>query len=71
VIRALTTPRRNNDSEARTLLAVVAASPGTIRTEGKPIDGEAGPLVFEEQQDMRSIMEIAAEHGIEIPPPIA
>src|SRR5215210_5664227 len=34
VIRALTMPRRNNDSEARILLAVVAASPGTMRTEG-------------------------------------
>ena len=38
---------------------------------GKAVDGEAGPLVFEEQQDMRRIVQVAAEHGIEIRPPIA
>ena len=36
----------------------------------KAVDGERPP-VFEDQPDMRRIVEIAAEHGIEIPPPIA
>ncbi|MDP9484212.1 MAG: hypothetical protein M3Q49_00165 [Actinomycetota bacterium] len=36
---------------------------------GKPAGGEAGPLVFENQPDMRRILEVAAEHGIEIPVP--
>jgi hypothetical protein len=35
------------------------------------VDGEVRPPVFQEQQDMRRIVEVAAEHGIEIPPPIA
>jgi hypothetical protein len=30
-----TMPRRNNPSDAITLLAVVAASPGTMRVEGR------------------------------------
>jgi quercetin dioxygenase-like cupin family protein len=39
---------------------------------GEPaVDGEVRPPVFQEQQDMRRIVEVAAEHGIEIPPPIA
>jgi mannose-6-phosphate isomerase-like protein (cupin superfamily) len=37
---------------------------------GKPVDGEAGPLDLEEQQYMRRIVEVAAEHGIEILQPI-
>jgi cupin domain len=37
----------------------------------KAVDGEAGPLVFKEQPDMGRIVEVAAEYGIEIPPPIA
>ena len=38
---------------------------------GKPVDGEAGPPVFEEQHDVGRIVEVAAEYGIEIPFPIA
>jgi mannose-6-phosphate isomerase-like protein (cupin superfamily) len=38
---------------------------------GKAADSNAGPLVFEEQPDVERIVEVAAEHGIEIPPPIA
>ena len=38
---------------------------------GKPADGNAGPFLLEEQQDTRTIVAVAAEHGIEIPPPIA
>ena len=37
----------------------------------KAVDGEVRPPVFEDHSDMRRIMEVAAEHGIEIPPPIA
>jgi mannose-6-phosphate isomerase-like protein (cupin superfamily) len=37
---------------------------------GKPVGGEAEPLDFEDQSDMRRIVEVAAEHGIEIPMPI-
>ena len=33
--------------------------------------GEAGPLAFEDQPDVGRIVEVAAEHGIEIPPHIA
>ena len=36
----------------------------------KAVDGEVRPLVFEDHQDMRRIVEVAAEHGIEIPVPI-
>jgi hypothetical protein len=32
---------------------------------------EGGPPTFEDQPDARTIMDVAAEHGIEIPPPIA
>ncbi len=38
---------------------------------GEAVDGEARPLVFKDQPNMRRIVEIAAEHGIEIPVPIA
>ena len=38
---------------------------------GKPVDDEAGPLVFEDQPDVGRIVEVAAEYGIEIPFPIA
>jgi quercetin dioxygenase-like cupin family protein len=38
---------------------------------GKPMDGEAGLLSFEDQPDVERIVEIAAECGIEIPEPIA
>jgi hypothetical protein len=37
----------------------------------KAVDGEAGPLVVKEQPDVGRIVEVAAEYGIEIPPPIA
>jgi hypothetical protein len=32
------------------------------------VDGEASPFVFEELPAAERIVEIAAEHGIEIPP---
>jgi len=38
---------------------------------GNPAGSEAGRLVFKDQPNMRRIVEVAAEHGIEIPPPIA
>jgi hypothetical protein len=38
---------------------------------GKPVDDDGDPLIFAEQPDMRRIVEVAADHGIEIPPPIA
>ena len=38
---------------------------------GKPADGEAGPLVFEDHPDARRIVALAAQYGIEIPPLIA
>jgi quercetin dioxygenase-like cupin family protein len=38
---------------------------------GKPVYGDGGPLVFEDHPNMRRIVEVAAEHGIEIPLPIA
>ncbi len=38
---------------------------------GKPVDGDSGPLVFEEQPEAGRIVALAAQHGIEIPPPIA
>lgn len=39
---------------------------------GRPVDGDDGGLpVFEEQPDAASIVAIAAEYGMEIPPPIA
>jgi mannose-6-phosphate isomerase-like protein (cupin superfamily) len=38
---------------------------------GKPVDGDAGPLAFEDHPDARRIVALAAQYGIEIPPPIA
>lgn len=38
---------------------------------GKPVDGDGRPLVFEEQPDVGRIVEVAAEHGIEIPVPLS
>ncbi len=38
---------------------------------GKAVDGEGRPLVLEDQPDMRRIIDVAAEHGIEIPSPLA
>ena len=38
---------------------------------GKPVDGDSGPLGFEEQPEVGRIVALAAQYGIEIPPPIA
>src|SRR3712207_5451497 len=38
---------------------------------GRPMDGNGGPLVFEDQPDVANIVSIAARYGIEIPMPIA
>jgi mannose-6-phosphate isomerase-like protein (cupin superfamily) len=38
---------------------------------GKAVDDEAGPLVFVDQPDVRRIVKLAAEYGIEIPRPTA
>jgi hypothetical protein len=38
---------------------------------GKPADGDAGRLVFEDRPEVRRIVALAAQYGIEIPPPIA
>ena len=38
---------------------------------GKPVDLEAGPLICKDQPDAGRIAELAAEHGIEVPVPIA
>ena len=51
---------------------LVAQTPGGLYERffeevGKPVYGEAGSLIFENQPDVRRIVEIAAEHGIEIP----
>ena len=35
---------------------------------GEPVDGDSGPLVFEEQPEVGRIVALAAQHGIEIPP---
>ena len=35
---------------------------------GKPADGDAGPLVFDDHPDVRRIVALAAQYGIEIPP---
>ncbi len=35
---------------------------------GKPVKGEVGPFVFKDQPEMRRIVEVAANYGIEIPP---
>jgi quercetin dioxygenase-like cupin family protein len=54
---------------------LVSQSPGGLYERffeevGKPVDGEAGPLAFEDQPEVGGIVEIAAKYGIEIPPPI-
>ena len=38
---------------------------------GKAVDGEARPLVLEDQPNVTSIVPIAAKYGIEIPVPVA
>jgi quercetin dioxygenase-like cupin family protein len=38
---------------------------------GRPVDGEAKPLFFEDQKGVERIAEIAAKYGIELPVPIA
>ena len=38
---------------------------------GKAVDGDGGPLVFENQPDVGRMVEVAAEYGIEIPFSIA
>ena len=38
---------------------------------GKPVDGDRGAFVFEDQQAAQRIVEVAATYGIEIPTPIA
>ena len=38
---------------------------------GKAVDGEAGPLVVEDQPNLERIVNIGIRYGIEIPPPIA
>ena len=38
---------------------------------GKPADGDAGPLLFDDHPDVRRIVALAAQYGMEIPPPIA
>ena len=35
---------------------------------GKPVDGDSGPLVFEDQPDVERIVAIGVQYGIEIPP---
>ena len=44
-----------------------------FKKAGMPVDGDdGGPPVIEERPDSgRRIVEVAAEHGIEIPPPFA
>jgi mannose-6-phosphate isomerase-like protein (cupin superfamily) len=56
---------------------LVTQSPGGLyehffkQVGKKAVDGKVRPLHFEDHQDMRRIVEVAAEHGIEIPVPIA
>jgi quercetin dioxygenase-like cupin family protein len=38
---------------------------------GKPVTGEAVPLVLEDQPNLERIVTIGAQYGIEIPPPFA
>ena len=38
---------------------------------GKPVDGDSGPFLFEDQPAVERIVEVAATYGTEIPPPIA
>ena len=37
----------------------------------KAVDGDCGPLIFEDQPAMKRIVEVAATYGIEKPTPIA
>ncbi len=37
---------------------------------GKAVDGDGGPLVFEDQPEVGRIVKVAAEYGIEMPGPI-
>ncbi len=55
---------------------LVSQTPGGLyerffEAVGKPVEGEARPLVLEDNADMGRIVEVGAEHGIEIPVPIA
>ena len=52
---------------------LVSQTPGGLyehffEAVGKPLYGDGRPLVFEDHPNMRRIVEVAAEHGIEIPP---
>jgi hypothetical protein len=38
---------------------------------GKPVDGDGGPLLIEEQPEVGRIVAIGVQYGFEIPPPIA
>jgi hypothetical protein len=38
---------------------------------GNPVDGETGPLDFEDKSGMRRIVGVATEHGIEVPVSVA
>jgi mannose-6-phosphate isomerase-like protein (cupin superfamily) len=38
---------------------------------GKPVDGDGGSLLFEDQPDVKRIVTIGAQYGIEIPSPTA
>ena len=51
---------------------LVSQTPGGLyerffEEAGKAVDGDAGSLAFDGQRGLGSIVEIAAEHGIEIP----
>ncbi len=55
---------------------LVSQTPGGLyerffEAVGKPVYGDGRPLVFEDQPEVGRIAEVAAYHGIEIPPPIA
>ena len=54
---------------------LVTQTPGGLYEQffqevGRAVDGEAGPLVFEDQLDAGRIVEVAAKYGVEIPLPI-
>src|SRR5919202_1518660 len=53
---------------------LVTQTPGGLyerffKEVGKPVDGDGGPLVFEDQPDLGRIVAGAGGHGIEITPP--
>jgi hypothetical protein len=55
---------------------LVSQTPGGLyehffEAVGKPVDSDGRPLVLEDQPDVGRLVEVAAEHGIEIPVPIA